>query len=162
MIKAVNWLMKIVEYIMIVLLAASVLVIVMQVFWRYVLVSPLGWTEQAARSGFIWLVMLGIPVLFNRKITMSFDILLEKITGIANQIIQLFLRLLGIGFSVFYFVASLELCIKTGSRMVSGMPIPFNALYSAQPVCAALMFIVFVKQIVEIIIQMKHKEGAEQ
>lgn len=149
MVKAVNKLMKIVEAVIIVLLSAAVLVIVMQVVWRYAFRTPLGWTEQAARSGFIWTVMLGIPVMFNRNITMSFDVLLEKITGAAHTVIQVILKILGMGFCVYYFIASLQLCISAGGRMVAGMPIPINALYIAQPVCALLLFIVFLKQIVE-------------
>jgi len=162
MTKAVNKLMKLVEIIMIILLLTAVLFIVAQIFWRYVLRNPLGWTEQAARSVFIWLIMLGIPVMFNRNITMSFDIILEKITGTAHDVIQICLKLLGIGFSVFYFFASLQLCINTGSRMVSGMPIPLNALYCAQPVCAVLLLIVFIKQIAEAVRKLKSREGKRE
>jgi len=146
MIKLVERLMKAVEALMIVLLSMDVLIIVAQIFWRYILRAPLGWTEQAAKAGFIWLVMLGIPVMFNRSIWMSFDVILEKIPGIANTIIHIFLLLLGAGFSVFYFFASLQLCIRTGNRMVSGFPLPLNALYSAQPAGAMLLFLVFIKQ----------------
>jgi len=146
MIKMVEKLMKAIEAVMIVLLSMDVLIIVAQIFWRYILRAPLGWTEQAAKAGFIWLVMLGIPVMFNRNIWMSFDIFLEKIPGLANKIIHLLLLLLGAGFSVFYFFASLQLCIRTGNRMVSGFPLPLNALYSAQPAGAVLLILVFVKQ----------------
>ena len=158
MIKAVDKLMKFVEAIMIILLSTAVLVIIAQIFWRYVLGAPLGWTEQVARSEFIWLVMLGIPAMFNRKITMSFDIILSKIKGIANSIVRIFLTLIGMGFGVFYFIASLQLCINTGSRLVPGLPLPYNALYTAQPVGAALMFIVFAKQLFEIIQTMRKGE----
>ena len=118
MIKFVDKLMRIVEIIMIALLSAAVLVIVAQIFWRYVLRAPLGWTEQVARTGFIWLVMLGIPAMFNRNITMSFDIILNKIPGKANTIIQCFLLLVGISFCIFYFSSGLQLCFRTGGRMV--------------------------------------------
>jgi TRAP-type C4-dicarboxylate transport system permease small subunit len=162
MINAVNKLMRLIELFLIVLLAISVVIISMQIFWRYVLVFPLGWTEQVARSAFIWLVMLGIPVMFNRNITMSFDIFLNNIRGEKYYIIQGILKLLGIGFCIFYFFASLQLCIRTGNRTVPGIGIPLNALYSAQPVCAFLLFIVFIKQIVEIIPKIKNKEGIEK
>jgi len=151
--------MKFIEVIVVVLLSSAVLVIVAQIVWRYVLRSPLGWTEQVARAEFIWLVMLGIPAMFNRYITMSFDIILEKIRGNAQSIVKIFIYLVCIGFCVFYFLASMELCIKTGNRMVPGIPIPYIALYSAQPVGAALLGIVFIKQFAETIQKMRRKEA---
>ncbi len=148
MVRFVDKIMRVVEVIMIALLTAAVLVIVAQIFWRYVLRAPLGWTEQVARTGFIWLVMLGIPAMFNRNIKMSFDIILNKIPGRANTVIQFALLLVGLSFCVFYFTAGLQLCMRTGGRMVPGMPIPLNLLYSAQPAGSALLFIVFLKQTV--------------
>ena len=159
MIKAVNKLMKFIEVLAVVLLGTAVLVIVAQIVWRYVLRSPLGWTEQVARAEFIWLVMIGIPAMFNRYITMSFDLILEKIRGKAQSIIKILIFLIGIGFCVFYFIASLELCIKTGNRMVPGIPIPYIALYSAQPVGAALLGMVLIKQLAETIQKMRRKEA---
>jgi len=158
LIKAVSKLMKLIEVLAVVLLGTAVLIIVAQIIWRYVLRSPLGWTEQVARAEFIWLVMIGIPAMFNRYITMSFDLILEKIRGRAQTIVKILIYLIGIGFCVFYFIASLELCIKTGNRMVPGMPIPYNALYSAQPVGAALLGIVFIKQLAETVQKIRSKE----
>jgi TRAP-type C4-dicarboxylate transport system permease small subunit len=154
--------MKFIEAILIVLLSTAVLLIVAQIIWRYVLRSPLGWTEQVARAEFIWMIMLGIPVMFNRYITMSFDLILSKIKGGANTTLRILINLIGLSFCVFYFIASLTLCINTGSRMVTGMPIPLNALYSAQPTCAALLFIVLVKQTVEILQKAVRKEDKPQ
>lgn len=159
MIKAVDKLMKVIEVAVVVLLSTAVLVIVAQIIWRYVLRSPLGWTEQVARAEFIWLVMLGIPSMFHRYITMSFDIILEKIRGRAQSVIRIMIYVIAIGFCVFYFLASLQLCLRTGNRMVPGMPIPYNALYSAQPVGAALLGIVFIKQLVETVQKMYRKEA---
>lgn len=159
MLKAYNRFMKLIEALIIVLLSTAVLIIVAQIIWRYLLKAPLGWTEQVARAEFIWIIMLGIPVMFNRYITMSFDLILNKIKGVARQIMQIFINLVGMAFCAFYFTASLQLCISTGDRLVTGMPIPMNALYSAQPACAALLFIVLIKQTVEFIQKMKKQEG---
>lgn len=147
MLKLYNKLFKLIEAIMVVLLSWSVVVIVAQIFWRYVLRAPLGWTEQAARAGFIWMVMLGIPVMFNHDIWMSFDVILEKIPGKANVAVHAFLLAFGAAFSLFYFFASLKLCLLTGNRQVPGFPLPMNALYIAQPAGATLLLLVFLRKI---------------
>jgi TRAP-type C4-dicarboxylate transport system permease small subunit len=67
--------------------------------------------------------------------------------------------ILSLVFCVFYFFASLSLCLNAGGRTVPGMSfLPFNALYGAQPVCAFLLFLVFIKQTFEIIQKMLGKE----
>ena len=71
--KAVSMLMRFVEFVVTLLFAISVLLVVAQVFWRRILQDPIGWTEQISRALFCWMTMLGIPVLFNRNILMSFD-----------------------------------------------------------------------------------------
>ncbi len=146
MLRIYNRVFKLVEMILVVLLSWSVAVTVAQIFWRYVLRAPLGWTEQAARAGFIWMVMLGIPVMFNRDIWMSFDIIQEKLPEKTRLLVRGFLMAFGIAFSVFYFFASLKLCVLTGNRQVPGFPLPMNALYVAQPVGAILLFVVFVRK----------------
>lgn len=71
--KAVSMLMRFVELVVTLLFAISVLLVVAQVFWRRILQDPIGWTEQISRALFCWMTMLGIPILFNRNILMSFD-----------------------------------------------------------------------------------------
>jgi len=161
MLKVYNRLMKTIEMVLVALLSWSVIVTVAQIFWRYVLRAPLGWTEQAARAGFIWMVMLGIPIMFNRDIWMSFDIILEKMPEKLHLGVRGFLLVFGIIFSVFYFFASLKLCVLTGSRQVPGFPLPMNALYAAQPVGASLLFIVFVRKLLGLSANSKKPNGKQ-
>ena len=151
MVKFVDKLMSFVETVLIVLMSGATLIVVAQVFWRYVLHSPLGWTEQVCRIAFIWMVMLGIPVIFNRGITMAFDILIDHIHGKAHFIIQVAILILGLAFSVFYFMASMQLCLSAVGRMTSGVKVPQNLLYGAQHIAAALLFLVLLKQLIELV-----------
>ena len=151
MIKLVNKLMDFVEIILIILMGGATVIVVAQVFWRYVLHSPLGWTEQVCRIAFNWMVMLGIPVVFNRGITMAFDILLGHIRGRANFAVRIVIQILGLAFSAFYFAASMQLCLSAVGRMTSGVKVPQNLLYGAQPAAAVLLFLVLFKQMIEII-----------
>ena len=159
MIKLINKLMALVSIIATLFLAASVVIVTMQIVWRYVLSHPLGWTDQMARFSFMWFTMLGIPVMFNKNIMMSFDLVIDAIPGKAHDIIEIIIRLLGIFFCVCYAIFSIELCIKTGPRLFPGVKIPYNSLYSSQIVCAVLLGLVFFKQILEIIVQGREKEG---
>ncbi len=158
MIKLINKLMALVSILATLLLAASVVIVTMQIVWRYVLSQPLGWTDQMARFSFMWFTMLGIPVMFNKNIMMSFDLVINAIHGKAHNIMQIVIRILGIAFCVCYAVFSIELCIKTGPRLFPGVKIPYNSLYSSQIVCAVLLGLVFFKQILEIVVNGRKKE----
>ena len=149
MIKLVNKVMGFCEIILIIVLGSTVLIVATHVMMRYVMQSPLSWAEQIARFGFIWMVMLGVPVMFNRNVKISFDVILEAITGKARKWIEYGLRLTGMAFSLFYFSAVIDLMIKTGDRVTPGVPIPYNMLYGAQAVGAFLLFFVLLKQIIE-------------
>ena len=151
-------LMRLIEGVLIALIGTSVMIVIMQIVWRYVFRSPLGWTEQIARAEFIWIVMLGIPVMFNRGITMSFDVLLQKLKGKTHKSVQIALRLIGMTFCGFYFTASVELCRTASNLTAAGVKMPVNALYGAQPVCAALLFLVFLRQIINLIRDFKKEE----
>ena len=47
--KVVDGLMKVIQRIMGALLACAVLLVLVQVFFRYLLKAPLGWTDQLCR-----------------------------------------------------------------------------------------------------------------
>lgn len=143
--------MRIVEFIVTIMFAAAVILVIAQVFWRYVLGDPITWTNQISRALFIWMTYLGIPVLFNRNILMSFDLLQEKVKGAANIWLKIGFRVLGLFFCICWFIFSWELCSKSVGLVFPGIAIPKNALYGAQNVCCALLFIVQISQIVELL-----------
>ncbi len=155
MTKCVDAIMKVLEIICMILLALAVVFVTMQIIFRYFLSAPLGWTEQSARFCFIWIVMMGIPIMFHRKCEISFDFLREKLPDGQRRILILFFETLGIFFCVLYFIYGVSLFQRTGKRMTSGLAIPLNCLYVAQPVSAVLTILVFVNRMTETIHEKK-------
>ena len=150
MIKATKKLMQFVEFVVTVMFAISVVLVIAQVFWRYVLGDPITWTNQISRALFCWMTYLGIPILFSRNILMSFDLVQDAIHGAANIWLKIGFRVLGLFFCVCWFIFSWELCSKSVGLVFPGIAIPKNALYGAQNVCCALLFIVQLSQIFEL------------
>ena len=69
---------------------ASVLV---QIFFRYVLKSPLTWTEEASRYSFIWTVLLGAAFAVRRREHVVMDILAKRFPAALQKQISLVLNL---------------------------------------------------------------------
>lgn len=152
--------MQFVEGVITVMFGIAVLLVVAQIFWRYALGNPITWTNQIVRALFCWMTYLGIPCLFNRNILMSFDLLHGAMHGVAHVAVSIAFRVIGLFFCVCWFIFSFELCQKSVGLVFPGIAIPKNALYCAQNVCCALLFLVQVSQIIELIGKMKR--GGEE
>lgn len=58
-----DWVTRTETVMAVALLVMLYLLLIAQVFFRYVLSSPLGWTEELARFTFVWLVFMGSALL---------------------------------------------------------------------------------------------------
>lgn len=157
--KVLAKIIRFIEYILMVLLAAALVIITLQVIFRYVLASPLNWSEQTARCLFIWMIMLAVPVLFYRKGTVAFDLLVDMMPRKVQDVVRIIVQLLVLGFALFYLVTSIQLCIQTGSRILSGIEIPMNMLYSAPPVAMIVTILVIFQHIAECVRDLVKKEA---
>ena len=151
----------VIEKILMVLLGVAIAIIAAQVFWRYILNNPLNWSEQTARCLFIWMMMLSVPVLFYRKSAVAFDLILDSMPRRVQDVIRILIQIVILGFASFYLKASLQLCIETGSRILSGLEIPMNMLYSAPPTAMILLILVTAEQIRDCIVDIAKPREAK-
>lgn len=72
--SALRWLNKAAEGVAAAMLAAMFLTFVLQVFSRYVLVSPIGWTLELCLTLWVWIVFWGNAFVVRDKDHVAFDI----------------------------------------------------------------------------------------
>lgn len=96
--KFVSRMIAALEKIMTVLLGIAAILVVMQIFWRYVLRDPLGWTDQGCRFVFVWMCMFGLPVIFYRKSVVAFDLIVGKLKGKTALLAEIVFILIGLFF----------------------------------------------------------------
>ena len=148
MAKLIDKFMGWVEKLVTLLLGLEVITIVAQIFFRYILKDPLNWSDQACRFGLVWIIMLGFPVMFNRKATVCFDLIFAKTKGKLKKIFELFFALCTLFFAVTFLLCAVQYVQKCGAQSVPGFPfLKFWMLYGAEVVCGALMSIVMLKEI---------------
>lgn len=133
-----------------VLVFASVVVISMQIIWRYAFRNPIGWSEQVGRYIFVWIVMMAVPVGLWRQGLYRFDLILNKLRGATAMIVKTINYLACLGFSGYFFYNAMYLCINGGWRYAQGVHIKMIWLYAAQPICAGTMFIIFLYQLIRL------------
>lgn len=147
--KVFDFVEKVIQFIVTAAMFVFILLVAVQVIWRYVLSNPLPWTEQAARYLFIWMLMLAMPILVRRKNNMAFDLLYNRFPVNVQKVIQIITLVLIGAFGVVYFIASMNLCIKAGNKTAIGLGIPIVWVYAAQPVGAGLLVLTALEQILE-------------
>ncbi len=156
--KALDCLEKSIKIITGILFVGIMAMIATQVFTRYVMNSSLSWTEQAARIMFIWMIMLYASVLTRNVANLGFDLLVNKMPPVLRTICIFFSEILIIAFAFFWAFQGSRFCISVADFSFSGIKIPYNAVYSAQPIGAALIGIFGLELLVNHILKIK-KEG---
>lgn len=148
-IKMMRWWMKILERIFdvieqglgVLFLLVMFVSVLIQIFFRYVLQSPLTWTEEASRYSFIWTVLLGAAFAVRRKEHVVMEVLVKRFPAYLQRYISLVLNsiilisliyLLPISWSFFWF-------IKGVSAPTLG--ISWGFLFFSAPLSIALMTI---------------------
>lgn len=152
--KVVDAVMKFVSVLIGILLFIAVLLVLAQVIWRYVLKAPLGWTDQLCRFFYVWIVMLGLPVLFHEKGVTAFDYLSGKMKPKQQAVLHVIVSLLSIAFSICFFYFSILFIQRKGNQMIPAFrTIPYVTIYASMPVSAVLLFVEMVLQFFESIKQ---------
>ncbi len=136
--------MTFIEHLCAALIAGTVVLIAAQVICRYVLLSPISWSEQLARYIFIWVCMLGAPLALHKGATYNFDVLITKLPDKILKCVHIFNDFIAFLFCAYWAYWSVQIVIKSGWRATSGVVVKMGWLYGAQIVCAVLlMFVLF-------------------
>lgn len=123
---------RIVELALAALLAVMTALVVLQVFCRYVLNSPLAWPEEAARLAMIWLAFLGASVALWRRRHIRIEGLVESLPPALGLFVQR-----GIDSAVLLLLAVLavqswNLVLATRRQFTAALQLPVSyAYYSA-------------------------------
>lgn len=131
-----NKVLKILEWIMIVIFALLVLDVLFQVFSRYVLGTSFTWTEEFARFALIWMTILGAAYLNGKKEHLSMDFLYQKFTEPNKRKASILIEVLIFLFAlVVMVIGGLNLVYTTlHLEQLSGtLRIPLGYVYAIMP-----------------------------
>lgn len=86
-----NGLLTVSQVIAVLALAIMVMLILGQIFWRYVLNDAPNWTEEAARFGMLWLTGLMAPLAYRRGGFVAIDIVERALPKLISGLLTLLL-----------------------------------------------------------------------
>jgi len=146
--KIVDFLEKGIDALVTAMMIVMGVSIVIQVFARYVLNNPTGWSEELARYIFVWITLLGSAVVLKRGKHVEVGYLVERAPPRVQKVLGLAAQLGVLIFLCVLLVSGIGLT-GVGHRQVSAaMELPMSIMYAALPAGAFFMILFLVAELI--------------
>jgi len=140
----IKWINAVITKILIVLMAAIVIDVTWQVFTRFVLKNPSGYTEELAGYLLIWIGLLGASYALYTKAHLGIDVLTYKLQGTKKQVVEILIYITVILFASFVMVwggirlVSMTLILD---QKTTDLPFKMGYVYLVLPLSGTLMIL---------------------
>lgn len=129
-------------------LGLMVLLLAVQVIWRYFLNSPLVWTEELARYVFLWITFLGISYGLRKNAHIAVEMLVDSLPARLRKPIILFDYLVFLALLLYLLGPACNFCYKMWNIASPGMGLSMGIVYLALPLgfvlaCVRILFRIF-------------------
>lgn len=141
------------EYAVCALLAVMVVVVFLQVVFRFVIRSSLPWSEELARYLMVWIVFLGASIGVKRKSHIGVEAVVAMLPDSMRRWTSILVNALCCVFFVFMVHYGRMILRVVSSQLSPAMEISMAIPYSAVFVGGALMFAHCFFQMVELMIE---------
>ncbi|WP_373893749.1 TRAP transporter small permease [Virgibacillus sp. CBA3643] len=140
---------KIEKYFNISLVLVLVFATFLQVIFRFVLNSPLTWTEELARLCFVWLCVFGSSMALRQGKHIKFDYLTNKLLRYKlNRIRAIIVNILIISFLIYIFVPSLRYVESMNTIPLAGTSWPTGVFFICFPLASIIIVLNLVKEVI--------------
>ncbi len=129
----------IVTWLVAVILGTMSVVVFSQVIYRYVLESPLPWSEELARYLMVWLVLLGASLGLRSKALIGMEALINVFPAPLKRFSVEAVLVFSLMFLAVVMIYGIKLTIMNHAQVSPAMGIPMSLPYAAIPVGALLM-----------------------
>lgn len=158
--KAAEWLMSLTHNLAALLLAIASVLVIYQVFTRFVLGSASGWSEVASRATVIWMVFIAAGVAFRTGAMISLEFIRSVLPPGARRAVMLLvaaLTLLFLGVLGWYGV---QMTLRVQNQQVAMLGVSMSWLYAAIPVGCLIAIPGVILALVDPPVRPEDQEGA--
>jgi len=134
-----EWINRIAEWVCYLLLATLVGIIVLQVFLRYVLKSPVSWSEEVALLLLVWFGMLAVAIAIYRHTHMSITVIWDRLSPTAQHVLNIAVEILVLTFALSITINAGMLIEVVGEQALSASGFPKAWLYLPLQIGGGLM-----------------------
>lgn len=141
------------EYVLVVSLVFTVVLIFLQVIMRYVFRNSLSWSEELARYVFLWQIWLGASYAVKEHRHLKIEAFINLLPKALRKYLELIMLLVWFAFSMFlaYKGSELTLMLIKRGQVSPAMRIPMAYAYASVPVGCILMALRLIGEIIEFV-----------
>jgi len=129
-----------INYITIATISMMLLIIFLQVIFRYVLHNSLSFSEELARYLFVYTIFLGIPIIARQDGHIAVEILTQKLKGRVARYTKIITYICILIFAIILFYFGTRMMILTTYQLSPALRIPMPFIYLAIPTGSFLLF----------------------
>lgn len=118
------------------------ILILLQIFFRFVIYIPFPWSEECSRYLMIWMGMLGSVVALQKGRHIGVTVLMEKLPSALQKLAMFIVRLVIIGFLFVLLQQGIEFALFNREQLSPAMEISMLIPYTSVPVGAVMMILV--------------------
>jgi len=137
------------------------LLTIYQVFARYVLKSPLVWSEEIIRYAMIWIVLLGTVVALRKGLLVSVEIVLHLVPGKIKKVFEVLIVILNIYFFFLFIKYGMTIVEITSAQKVGALDLPVAVIYWAVPVTGVIGIINSLVVLIELLTKSVSEEDKQ-
>lgn len=146
----------------ILLLVLMLIVTFAQILFRYVLGTPLTWSEEFARLLFIWLNLIGAGIAIRYKAHVSFDLVTSRIKNKFRVAIEICMNLIIIASLIGILIPSIKYVQFMNTIPSAALEWPMGVFYLGMPLAIVFISVTLINQMLMSIQEiMTVKEGDE-
>ena len=148
--KVKFWMDKFLSIACAVLLSFMTILVLIQVFSRYVLNSPVAFTEELGRYRLIWPGFIGAAYAFSTREHMSLTLVRDKFTGKAHTALLVAIDGLILLLAIFVItIGGFKLAVSASREFSALLGIPRSLVYSIAPISGIFIIIAQIINIYE-------------
>ncbi len=159
------WMDKILSIACAVLLTFMTVLVLIQVFSRYILNSPVAFTEELVRYSLIWTGFIGAAYAFSTREHMSLTLIRDKFTGKAHTALLVVINGLILLMAIFVFtIGGFKLAVSASREFSALLGIPRSLVYSIAPISGVFIVLAQIINIYEDVTgeKVESEEGADK
>lgn len=130
---------RILKFILIFLLFASLVILSLEVLSRFILNIPLRWTAELARYFMIWMTFIGAAVAIRYGRLIKLEIITIKMPQVPLKIIRIIAGIIALSFYIILIIYGVNVLEKVESQHSPALQISMAIQYSAIPIGAFFM-----------------------
>lgn len=154
LIKLNDMILKLCKGVAIVLIAVMTVLVLVQVFFRYVLNDSFTWTEELARFMMVWMTFMTAPIAYRMGSNVSLDLVYKLFKGRLHFLLKIILHLAALTTLYLLFDKSLGLVERGEHSTATSMPIPMSYIYISLPIGLGLTALVNIEFVLDALIHL--------